>query len=49
MSDAPADPIGKVAAAAVSLHELYTSLCAAGFTQAQAMELVKTILLKKAG
>ncbi|MEU9643609.1 hypothetical protein [Streptomyces sp. NPDC048188] len=49
MSDAPTDPIGKVAAAAVSLHELFTSLCAAGFTQAQAMELVKTILIKKAG
>jgi hypothetical protein len=48
VSDTPTDPIGKVAAAAVSLHELYMSLCRAGFTQAQALELVKTILLKKA-
>ncbi|PSK48011.1 hypothetical protein B0E38_06488 [Streptomyces sp. 111WW2] len=45
MGDTPADPITKLATAAVSLHELYTSLIAAGFTEAQAMEIVKAALV----
>ncbi|MGW4030762.1 hypothetical protein ACWEFL_15820 [Streptomyces sp. NPDC004838] len=45
---APADPVSKLAAAAVALHELYTEYQRAGFTRAEAMELVKVIVTKPA-
>jgi hypothetical protein len=38
------DPITLLAAAAAQLHELYVSYVAAGFTEAQAFDLVKTLL-----
>jgi alkylhydroperoxidase family enzyme len=47
VSDQPTDPITKLAGAAAALHELYTELTRAGFSDAQAMELVKAVLLKK--
>ncbi|WP_157864990.1 hypothetical protein [Streptomyces prasinopilosus] len=47
MGDTPADPISKLAGASVALHELYTSLIKAGFTEAQALELVKAALVGK--
>lgn len=40
----PEDPITQLAAAAAQLHELYTAYRDAGFTEAQAFELTKTIL-----
>ncbi len=43
----PADPISKLAGAAVALHELYKSLIEAGFTEPQAMDIVKAALLGK--
>jgi hypothetical protein len=45
----PEDPITQLAAAAVQLHELYNSYLAAGFTEPQAFELVKTILAASVG
>ncbi len=40
----PEDPITQLAAAAVQLHELYSSYIEAGFSEPQAFDLVKTIL-----
>lgn len=45
----PEDPITQLAAAAVQLHELYNSYVAAGFTEAQAFDLVKAILTASVG
>lgn len=36
----PDDPMSELATAAASLHELYLSLVAAGFTETQALYLV---------
>lgn len=41
----PADPITELAAAAVQLHELYSAYIEAGFSEAQAFELTKAILV----
>lgn len=50
MSDKmPTDPITDLAAAAVQLHELYESYVAAGFTGAQAMQMVCTIIAASMG
>lgn len=43
------DPLTAMATAAVSMHELYTAWVAAGFTKAEAMELLKTAMLKQSG
>ncbi|WP_327436138.1 hypothetical protein OG279_26225 [Streptomyces sp. NBC_01201] len=43
------DPLTQMATAAVSMHELYTAWVDAGFTKAEAMELLKALLLKQAG
>lgn len=40
----PEDPITQLAAAAVSLHELYTAYVGAGFNEHQALYLVGQIL-----
>ncbi|MFI7010001.1 hypothetical protein [Streptomyces sp. NPDC050145] len=40
----PADPLTSLAEAAVALHELYESLRAAGFTEEQALDLVKSAM-----
>ena len=48
MSD-PEDPITQLAAAAVSMHELYTSFVAAGFTEGQALFLVGQALTASIG
>jgi hypothetical protein len=42
--DMPADPVTDLAAGAAQLHELYEAYVAAGFTQAQATQLVCTVL-----
>jgi len=38
----PESPLSRLAQAAAELHELYLSLQHAGFTQTEALELVKT-------
>ena len=45
----PADPLTDFAACAVQLHEAYTSFVAAGFTEAQAMQMVCAILTNGGG
>jgi hypothetical protein len=45
----PEDPITQLAAAAVQLHELYSSYIEAGFSEPQAFDLVKTILAASMG
>lgn len=46
MDNPPVDPIGKLATAAVALHELYTELIRAGFNEQQALWLLKETMLK---
>ncbi|MDT0270271.1 hypothetical protein RM844_28830 [Streptomyces sp. DSM 44915] len=41
----PPSPFTTLAAAAVQLHEFYTALQGAGFSKAEALELVKAALL----
>jgi hypothetical protein len=43
-SNEPADPFGPTDDAAVSIHHMYTSYVAVGFTKRQAMKLVCTVL-----
>ncbi|MFF9146338.1 hypothetical protein ACF1BN_15905 [Streptomyces sp. NPDC014861] len=38
-------PFTKLAAGAIQIHELYVSLVHAGFTEAQALDLIKHILV----
>jgi hypothetical protein len=38
------DPIGPLAAAAVSLHELFMAYVKAGFTRKEALDLVKFVI-----
>ena len=40
----PKDPFGMFAAEAVSLHEVFTGFVSAGFTRAEALDLVKVML-----
>lgn len=40
----PEDPFDGIAGATVSQHEMYVSWVEAGFTPAQAMELVKVVI-----
>lgn len=40
----PADPIGPLAEAAISLHELFKAYIDAGFTEGQAMFLIAVLL-----
>ena len=43
MSNLPQDPITPMAVGATAVHETFRSLVNAGFTEEQALELVKTI------
>lgn len=45
----PEDPVTELAASAVQLHELHLAYLAAGFTEAQAMELIKALLMASVG
>ncbi|SDL27970.1 hypothetical protein SAMN05421806_12536 [Streptomyces indicus] len=45
----PEDPITQLAAAAVQLHEAYLAYVNAGFTEDQAFELTKAILVASLG
>ncbi|MFJ2110641.1 hypothetical protein ACIOEX_01710 [Streptomyces sp. NPDC087850] len=45
----PSDPISQLAEAAVQLHELYLSYISAGFTEGQALDMVKAVLLASIG
>ncbi|MFG3136139.1 hypothetical protein ACGFZA_07935 [Streptomyces sp. NPDC048211] len=45
----PSDPMTVLAAAAAQVHELYQSYVDAGFTEQQALELTKTVLITGAG
>jgi len=45
----PEDPITELAAAAAQLHELYTAYIDAGFTEPQAFDLIKTVMLGSVG
>ena len=42
--DMPADPVTDLAAGAAQLHEAYESFIEAGFTEAQAMQMVCAVL-----
>lgn len=44
MSDEPQDPMGALAEAAVSHHEMYISWINAGFTEEQAFELLVNVV-----
>lgn len=44
MPDNPQPPLTELAAAAVQQHELYRSWVDAGFTEEQALDLLKTII-----
>lgn len=43
-NDDSEDPLGSMAEAAISQHEMYLSWIAAGFTPEQALELLKTVV-----
>lgn len=43
-SEGPKNPISALLEAAISMHELYVSFVAAGFTEAQALTLVAQTL-----
>lgn len=45
----PADPVTDLAAWAAQLHEAYESFIAAGFTEAQAMQMVCALLTGSQG
>ncbi|MYX14373.1 hypothetical protein GTY67_13300 [Streptomyces sp. SID8374] len=45
----PTDPMTELAAAAAQLHELYATYVQAGFTEPQAFELTKAVLLVHIG
>ncbi|MCP3758200.1 hypothetical protein [Streptomyces sp. TBY4] len=40
-------PLTALTAAAVSMHELYTEYVKAGFTKAEAMEILKALITKR--
>ena len=44
MSDCPKDPVPTLLEGAITLHELFLSYQAGGFTEQQAFVLVQTIL-----
>jgi hypothetical protein len=45
----PTDPMTVLSAAATQIHELYQSYVDAGFTEQQALELIKAILVAGVG
>ncbi|MCX5144632.1 hypothetical protein [Streptomyces sp. NBC_00338] len=45
----PSDPMTVLAAAAAQVHELYQSYVDAGFTEQQALELTKAVLIAGVG
>jgi len=45
MTDGPDDPLSEPAAGAIQMHELMMAYCAAGFTRAEALSLVTTLLV----
>ena len=45
----PTDPMTKLAQQAAQLHEVYETYVQAGFTEQQAFELTKAILLANVG
>ncbi|MCQ1575364.1 hypothetical protein [Streptomyces parvus] len=45
----PTDPITALAAAAVQLHEMHQAYVEAGFTEQQALELVKAVIVASIG
>lgn len=44
MSDKPQDPFTSLMEGMVALHEAYTSAIQAGFTEAQAMQIVDSMI-----
>ncbi|MEU9208508.1 hypothetical protein AB0D27_11275 [Streptomyces sp. NPDC048415] len=49
MPDEIPDPITELAALAAQHHELYEAWISAGFTERQAIELLKTVIAVKEG
>ncbi|MFJ6841394.1 hypothetical protein ACIQRE_01855 [Streptomyces griseoluteus] len=49
MSDEISEPITELAAQAAAHHEVFQSWVEAGFTEAQALELLKTLLAGAVG
>lgn len=45
----PEDPMTPLAQSASQMHELYLQYVAAGFTEAQALELVKAVIIGSLG
>ncbi|MFE7485447.1 hypothetical protein [Streptomyces sp. NPDC057552] len=45
----PTDPMTELAAAAVQLHEMYQAYVGAGFTEQQALELTKAVIVANIG
>lgn len=48
-NDMPVDPVTDLAATAAQLHEAYEEFIAAGFTEAQAMQMVCAMLTGNPG
>lgn len=48
-NDMPVDPVTDLAATAVQLHEAYEEFLAAGFSEAQAMQMVCAMLTGNPG
>ncbi|MEU4173262.1 hypothetical protein AB0F46_41290 [Streptomyces sp. NPDC026665] len=49
MSEEIPDPFTELAALAAQHHEIYEAWIAAGFTDRQALELLKTVIMAKEG
>ncbi|NML55680.1 hypothetical protein HHL19_36325 [Streptomyces sp. R302] len=45
----PVSPFTTAATAAIQIHELYQSFVRAGFTEAQALDLVKHLMVNRKG
>lgn len=49
MPEIPEDPITELAAIAQQMHEMYLAYLAAGFTEAQAMQLLEAVVHAQSG
>jgi len=49
MTDGPQDPISTMMEGAIAAHEMFLSYQAAGFTENQALELVKAAVMAAVG
>lgn len=47
--DPASDPMSALAMGATAVHEWYTSLCAAGFTELEALTLISKVIVEQGG